>query len=61
MIRRSPRLTLALLLGLLMLITLTAAHLGALRLSPVALLRDGDPSSGRSGSTSACRGCFWQW
>ncbi|QPW30086.1 iron ABC transporter permease [Edwardsiella ictaluri] len=43
MIRRSPRLTLALLLGLLMLITLTAAHLGALRLSPVALLRDGDP------------------
>ncbi|AOP43080.2 iron ABC transporter permease [Edwardsiella piscicida] len=43
MIRRSPRLTLGLLLGLLMLTTLVAAHLGALRLSPVALLRDGDP------------------
>ncbi|AIJ10254.1 FecCD family ABC transporter permease [Edwardsiella anguillarum] len=43
MIRRSPRLTLALLLGLLMLTTLAAAHLGALRLSPVALLRDSDP------------------
>lgn len=43
MMPRTPRRTLALLALLLLLAMLVAAHLGALRLSPVALLRDGDP------------------
>ncbi|MFV4847621.1 FecCD family ABC transporter permease [Edwardsiella tarda] len=42
MTRRSPRRTLALLCALLLVTLAISAHLGALRLSPVALLRDGD-------------------